>query len=233
MAGANGPDWGARASRRYIARAVEASLRRLKTDWIDLYMMHVPEPLTPIEETLSALDDVVRAGKVRYLGHSKFAAWQVADADWVAGSKGLTPFISAENQYNLLQREAEAELVPACQRFGLGLLPYYPLARGLLTGKYRRGEPAPAGTRLASPQYFPQLASAPWDTIEALTKFAEKRERTLLEIAIGGLAAQPAVGSVISGATRPEQVRQNAAAGAWEPSAEDLSALTALLRTRR
>jgi aryl-alcohol dehydrogenase-like predicted oxidoreductase len=229
MRGANGPDWDARGARRYIVRAVEASLRRLDTDWIDLYLMHTPDPATPIEETLTALDDVVRAGKVRYLGNSKFAAWQVADADWVARSGGLNRFVCAENQYNLLQREAEAELVPACQRFAMGLLPYYPLARGLLTGKYRRGEPAPPGTRLASPQYFPLLVDAPWDTIEALEGFAAERGRSLLEVAIAGLAARPTVASVIAGATAPEQVRQNAAAGQWEPSAEDLATLNDLL----
>ena len=233
MAGGNGPDWDARGARRYIVKAVEASLRRLHTDWIDLYMMHVPDPLTPIHETLAALDDLVRAGKVRYLGHSKFAAWQLADADWMARTQGLTPFICAENQYNLLQREAEAELIPACQRFGLGLLPFYPLARGLLTGKYRRGEPAPPNTRLAQAQYFPNLATAPWDTIEALTQFGAERDRSLLDVAIGGLAAQPAVGAVISGATNPQQVRQNAAAGAWVPTAEDLTALTGLLTPRK
>lgn len=230
MGGSNGPDWGARGSRRYIRRAVEASLRRLGTDWIDLYQMHVPDPGTPIEETLSALDDLVRAGKVRYLGHSNFAAWQVADAAWVARTRGLTPFISAQNHYNLLHRQPEAELLPACQRFGLGLLPYFPLASGLLTGKYRRGEAAPAGTRLANPAQSARLANAPWDTIEALAAFAAERGVTMVDVAIGWLAAQPTVASVIAGATTPEQVRTNVAAAAWRPTPEDLAALDAITK---
>lgn len=230
MAGANGPDWGARGARRYIVRAVEASLRRLGTDWIDLYQMHVPDPGTPIEETLSALDDLVRAGKVRYLGHSNFAAWQVADAAWVARTRGLTPFISAQNHYNLLHREAESELVPACQRFGLGVLPYFPLASGLLTGKYRRGETAPEGARLAAAAQSARLANAPWDTIEALSAFAAERGVGMLDVAIGWLAAQPAVASVIAGATTPEQVRANVAAAAWRPTADDLAALDTITK---
>jgi len=230
MAGTNGPDWGARGARGYIIRAVEASLRRLGTDWIDLYQMHVPDPGTPIEETLSALDDLVRAGKVRYLGHSNFAAWQVADAAWVARTRGLTPFISAQNHYNLLHRQPEAELLPACQRFGLGLLPYFPLASGLLTGKYRRGEAAPAGTRLANPAQSARLANAPWDTIEALAAFAAERGVTMVDVAIGWLAAQPTVASVIAGATTPEQVRTNVAAAAWRPTPEDLAALDAITK---
>jgi aryl-alcohol dehydrogenase-like predicted oxidoreductase len=230
MAGTNGPDWGARGSRRYIARAVEASLRRLDTDWIDLYQIHVPDSQTPIAETLSALDDLVHAGKIRYAGHSNFAAWQVADAAWTARSAGLAPFISAQNHYHLLHRDAEAELVPACQRFGLGLLPYFPLASGLLTGKYRRGSGAPEGTRLAGGRFAKRLAEAPWDTIEALERFAADRGLGILDLAIGGLAAQPAVASVIAGATRPEQVRANVAAGAWQPAAGDLATLDELTR---
>jgi aryl-alcohol dehydrogenase-like predicted oxidoreductase len=230
MDGGNGPDWGARGARRYLVRAAEASLRRLDTDWIDLYQMHVPDPGTPIEETLSALDDLVRAGKVRYLGHSNFAGWQVADAAWTARSAGLTPFVSAQNHYHLLHREVEAELVPACQRFGLGLLPYFPLASGLLTGKYRRGAGAPAGTRMAGERFARRLADAPWDTIEALERYAADRGVGILDVAIGGLAAQPAVASVIAGATRPEQVSANVAAGAWQPTAEDLTTLNHLTR---
>lgn len=232
LGGANGPDWGARGARRYVLRAAEASLRRLGTDWIDLYQMHVPDPGTPIEETLAALDDLVRAGKVRYLGCSNFAAWQVADADWIARASHRSRFISAQNDYSLLKRGVEAELVPACQRFGLGLLPFFPLARGLLTGKYRRGEPPPPGARLAAGRFAGHLATAPWDTIEALEKYAAERGRSLLDVAIGGLAAQPAVASVIAGATTPEQVRANVAAGAWRPSTEDLAALDAVLRSR-
>jgi aryl-alcohol dehydrogenase-like predicted oxidoreductase len=230
MAGGNGPDWGARGGRRYLARAVEASLRRLDTDWIDLYQMHVPDPGTPIEETLSALDDLVRAGKVRYLGHSNFAGWQVADAAWTARAAGLTRFVSAQNHYHLLHREVEAEVVPACQRFGLGLLPYFPLASGLLTGKYQRGATAPEGTRLAGERFAKRLAEARWDTIEALERFAADRGVGILDVAIGGLAAQPTVASVIAGATRPEQVRANVAAGAWQPSADELASLNDLTR---
>jgi aryl-alcohol dehydrogenase-like predicted oxidoreductase len=230
MEGANGPDRGARGARRYIARAVEASLRRLETDYIDLYQMHAPDPSTPIEETLSALDDLVRAGKVRYLGNSNFAGWQVADADWVARSTGRTPFISAQNEYSLLTRDVEAEVVPACQRFGLGILPFFPLNSGLLTGKYRRGERPAEGTRLSLERYARVFENAPWDTIEALTAFAEERGRTLLDVAIAGLAARPAVASVIAGATTPEQVRTNAAAIAWQPTADDRAALDAILQ---
>lgn len=225
MAGGNGPDWGARGSRRYLTRAVEASLRRLDTDWIDLYQLHEPDPGTPIEETLSALDDLVRAGKVRYLGHSNLTGWQTADADWTARTAGLTRFVSAQNHYHLLNRAVEAELVPACQRFGLGLLPYFPLASGLLTGKYRQGQPAPEGTRMSRARFARRLAEAPWDTIEALERFAAERGIGLLEVAIGWLAAQPTVASVIAGATRPDQVRANVAAGAWRPSADDLATL--------
>ncbi len=225
MAGANGTDRGARGARRYIHRAVEASLRRLGTDHLDLYQMHEPDPGTPIEETLSTLDGLVRDGKVRYLGNSNFSGWQIADAAWTATSAHLTPFVSAQNQYSLLSRGAEAEVVPACERFGLGLLPYFPLASGLLTGKYRRGEAPPAGTRLAEDRYAQRLATAPWDTVEALTKYAEQRGLTLLDVAIGGLAAKPAVASVIAGATTPEQVAANVRAGAWVPDADDLDEL--------
>ncbi|HWB38604.1 MAG TPA: aldo/keto reductase, partial [Rugosimonospora sp.] len=191
MHGTNGADHGARGSRSYITRAVEASLRRLRTDYIDLYQMHVPDPATPIEETLSALDDLVRAGKVRYLGHSNFSGYQTADAAWTARVNHLTPFVSAQNHYSLLERGPETDLVPALEHFGLGLLPFFPLASGLLTGKYHRGEAAPAGGRLADPRYARRLAEAPWDTIEALQSYAEKHDLSLLEVAIGGLAAKP------------------------------------------
>jgi aryl-alcohol dehydrogenase-like predicted oxidoreductase len=221
--GALGPDWGARGSRRYIRLAVEASLRRLRTDWIDLYQLHWPDPRTPIDETLSALDELVAEGKVRYIGSSNLTAWQVVDADWVARSNGMSRFISAQNQYSLLERDIERDLVPACEHTGIGVLPYFPLASGLLTGKYRRGAEAPAGTRLASrPE---RLAAANFDRIEALDGYARERGISMLDVAIGGLAAQPAVASVIAGATSPEQVRANVAAGAWQPSLADLAAL--------
>jgi aryl-alcohol dehydrogenase-like predicted oxidoreductase len=225
MEGVNGNDYSARGSRRYIARAVEASLRRLGTDHIDLYQFHEPDPATPIEETLAALDDLVRAGKVRYLGNSNFAGWQIADADWVARTRGLTPFISAQNRYSLLNRHVEKATVPACEHYGLGLLPFFPLESGLLSGKYRRGEAAAPGTRLSQERYAPLLANAPWDTVEAIGKYAAARDLTMLDVAIGGLAAQPAVTSVIAGATTPEQVRANVAAGAWRPSTADLEEL--------
>ncbi|MGV9809046.1 aldo/keto reductase [Micromonospora chersina] len=230
MHGLNGPDHGARGARRYIARAVEASLRRLDTDHIDLYQMHEPDPGTPIDETLAALDDLVTAGKVRYLGNSNFAGWQIADADWVASSNGRSRFISAQNHYSLLERSVEAEVIPACERFGLGMLPFFPLANGLLTGKYKRDEAPPAGSRLSGGgRYAERLAAADWDTIEAIEAYAAERGVSMLQVAIGGLAARPAVTSVIAGATTPEQVRANAEAGTWQPTDADLAALDALL----
>lgn len=223
MQGANGPDWGARGSRRYLRKAVEASLRRLGTDWIDLYQYHRPDPVTPLEETLAALHELVVEGKVRYLGSSNFAGWQVVEADWIARTGGLTPFVSAQNEYSLLERDVEDEVVPACEHVGVGLLPFFPLASGLLTGKYRRDEAAPDGTRLAG--QADRLAAADWDTIEALEVYAAERGLRPVDVAIGGLAAQPAVASVIAGATRPEQVADNVRAGLWDPTAQDLAAL--------
>jgi len=229
MEGLNGKDFGARGSRRYIVRAVEASLRRLETDYIDLYQMHDPDPATPIDETLAALHDLVRSGKVRYLGSSNFSGWQIADADWTARAGDLTPFISVQNQYSLLEREVETEVVPACEHFGLGLLPFFPLNSGLLSGKYKRGEKPAAGTRLAQDRYQRWLDAADWDTIEALTAFGAERGHSLLDVAIAGLAARPAVTSVIAGATTAEQVQANVAAGAWQLTAEDVAALDAVL----
>ncbi|MEU6432581.1 aldo/keto reductase [Microbispora sp. NPDC046973] len=221
--GANGPDWGARASRRYVRLAVERSLRRLKTDWIDLYQLHFPDPSTPIEETLSVLTDLVREGKVRYVGSSNFGSWQVTDADWIARTGGFERFVSAQNEYSLLDRRVEKELVPALLHHGIGLLPYFPLANGLLTGKYRRGEEPPAGTRLAGrPQY---LTDARFEVVERLQEFADRQGVTLLDVAIGGLLAQPAVSSVIAGATRPEQIKANVAAAAWRPDEAALKEL--------
>lgn len=215
VGGANGPDWGARASRRYVRKAVERSLRRLRTDWIDLYQLHFPDPSTPVEETLSVLTDLVREGKVRYLGSSNFAGWQVTDADWIARTAGLERFVSAQNEYSLLNRGIERDLVPALSHHGIGLLPYFPLANGLLTGKYRRGEQPPEGTRLAGrPQY---LTDARFEVVERLEEFAARQGVTLLDVAIGGLLAQPAVSSVIAGATRPEQIKANVAAAGWRP----------------
>ncbi|SDO52680.1 Predicted oxidoreductase [Nakamurella panacisegetis] len=221
--GANGPDDGARGSRRYIKQAVEASLRRLKTDWIDLYQLHQPDPLTPLEETLSALDDLVRSGQVRYIGHSNFAAWQLADAAALARAAHSTPFISAQNEYSLLRREIEPELIPAAAHFGVGILPFFPLANGLLTGKFRKAEQAPPGTRLTDLKPH-LLDEAPWAAVEQLADFAAHRDLSMVEVAFGWLLAQPMVSSVIAGATRPEQVVANAAAAnRWTPTPSDLA----------
>jgi len=231
MQGANGNDFGARASRRYVRRAVEASLRRLQTDHIDLYQLHQPDGVTPIEETLSALTELVREGKVRYVGCSNFDGWQVADAAWTARTAGLEGFVSVQNRYSLLDRTVEAEVTPACEAFGLGILPFFPLEYGLLTGKYRRGEEAPAGSRAAlDPSRSSWLANADWDRIEAFEKYAAARDLSPLDVAIAGLAAQPAVASVISGATSGDQVRANAAALRWVPTAEDLVELDEVTR---
>jgi aryl-alcohol dehydrogenase-like predicted oxidoreductase len=216
-----GPAAGAKGGRAYIRRAVTESLRRLRTDHIDLYQLHTPDPVTPVEETIAALHELVAEGKVRYLGHSNLSGWQIADAAHVAAVGGRTPFISAQNHWSLLARAAEAEVVPAARRFGLGVLPYFPLANGLLTGKFRRGEPIPAGTRLANrPAYVTDDKLA---TVEALIGWAERQGATLLEVAIGALAAQPGCGSVIAGAMNPEQVKANAAAADWIPSADQLA----------
>lgn len=231
MEGGNGEDFGARGSRRYIRRAVEASLRRLRTDHIDLYQLHEPDPATPIGETLGALTDLVREGKVLYLGCSNFAAWQIADAAWTAQSAGLEAFVSVQNRYSLLTRDIEAEVVPAAERFGLGILPFFPLEAGLLTGKYRRGEPAPAGTRFAvEAGRAAWLENADWDRIESVEKYAAARGLAPLDVAIAWLAAQPGVSSVISGAVSGDQVRANAAALRWEPSEADLAELDEITR---
>jgi len=214
----------ARGSRPYIRKAIEASLRRLQTDRIDLYQYHRPDGVTPIEETLGALDELVQEGTVRAIGSSNFTAAMVEEAHSIARERALTPFASEQSEYSWLARAAEDELLPTCERLGVGFIPYFPLASGLLTGKYRRGEPAPEGTRL----HGRELEEAKLDHVEGLEAFASERGVTLLEVAIGGLLAQPAVASVIAGATKPEQVRANAQAGNWQPSAEDLAALRAL-----
>jgi aryl-alcohol dehydrogenase-like predicted oxidoreductase len=221
---APGPNEGG-GSRHYVMRAVERSLKRLGTDYIDLYQLHRPDPNTPIEETLSALDDLVHQGKVRYIGSSNFAGWQIADADWTSRSDGLARFVSAQNNYSLLSREVEADVIPACERFGQGMLPFFPLASGMLTGKYRRNIAPPEGTRLASPMGARFMNEAAFDVVEALEKYAAERGVSLLTVAISGLAAQPTVSSVIAGATSPEQVRANVAAGTWTPTKDDLTEL--------
>ncbi|MEX2446913.1 MAG: aldo/keto reductase [Dehalococcoidia bacterium] len=204
------------ASRRWIMQAVEDSLRRLNTDYIDLYQVHIPDPNTPQDETLRALDDLVTQGKVRYLGNSNYAGWQIADGAWVAKSEHRTPYVSAQNAYSLLDRRADADVIPALKHFGLSLIPWGPLAGGLLTGKYQRGEAAPEGVRLASgPQAERLLTDRNFDIVDDLTKFAEERGHTILELAFCWLATMPYVGSVIAGATTPEQVRANVAAAEW------------------
>ncbi|MCV7719739.1 aryl-alcohol dehydrogenase-like predicted oxidoreductase [Micrococcaceae bacterium JKS001869] len=226
MGGLAGDDGGARGSRRYIVRAVEDSLRRLGTDWIDLYQFHTPDPATPIEETLRALDDLVRAGKVRYVGHSNRAGWQIAQAEYVARELGVERFVSAQNHYNLLDRRAELEVVPAAAEFGLGVLPYFPLANGLLTGKYSQGD-APEGSRLSHVRQH-MVADADLEQLAAFGRFARERGITEVQAAIGWLAAQGPVSSVIAGATHAAQVVENAAAADWLATAEDLAELDAL-----
>jgi len=207
----------------YIQWAVEGSLRRLRTDVIDVYQMHVPDPLTPIEETLGALNDLVHDGKVRWIGSSNFSAEQIEAAEEIARGAGFHRFVSAQNEYSFVDRGVEGDVLAACEKLGIGFLPYFPLASGLLTGKYRRGEEATEG-RLAGRE----IPDEQWDRVDALQAYADERGASLLEVAIGGLLAMPAVTSVIAGATKPEQVRGNVAAGAWEPSAEGVEALRAL-----
>ena len=225
------PSWGARGSRRYIRLAVEGSLQRLQTDWIDLYQLHTPDPETPIDETIAALDELVRAGKVRYLGHSNLSGWQVAEAELVARELGATRFVSAQNEYNLLSRAVEAEVLPAVRHFGLGFLPFFPLQNGLLTGKFSRSE-QPADTRIVR-QRRHILENAPWDVLDRYRDFAEARGITMLEATFGWLLAQPALASVIAGTTRPDQIRQNAAAGsAWRPSTGEVAEISELFAGR-
>jgi aryl-alcohol dehydrogenase-like predicted oxidoreductase len=223
MRGANGKDFGARGSRRYIVQAAEASLRRLGTDWIDLYQFHTPDPLTPIDETLAALDDLVTSGKVRYIGHSNRAGWQIAEAEFVARARGGARFISTQNHYNLLDRRAELEVTPAAEAYGLGVLPYFPLANGLLTGKYAPGK-APEGSRLSHTRTN-LVNDADWQQMDKFSKFAAERNLSEIQVAFSWLAAQPSVSSVIAGATRPEQIRENAAAVAWVPDADERAEL--------
>jgi aryl-alcohol dehydrogenase-like predicted oxidoreductase len=219
-------------SRRYIMTAVEASLKRLKTDWIDLYQYHQVDPLTPIEETLRALDDLVRQGKVRTIGSSKMPAWQVVDAHWTARANGLTPFIACEDEYSLLARGIEKDLIPAMAAHGIGLLPYYPLASGMLTGKYKRGEPYPADSRFAvikDRDYVGRfMTEATWTRLERLAAFAEGRGYRLLDVAMSWIASRPPVASVIAGATKPEQVEANVKAAAFPLIAEDLAEIDRL-----
>ena len=218
-----GPAAGAKGGRAYIRRAVAESLRRLRTDHIDLYQLHTPDPVTPVEETIAALHELVAEGKVRYLGHSNFSGWQLADAAHLAAHNSRTPFISAQNHWSLLDREAEADVVPAARHFGLGVLPYFPLANGLLTGKVRQGQAIPAGTRLAGRESY--VTSEKLAKVEALITWAQAHGVTILDVAIGALAAQPGCSSVIAGATSPEQIKANAATAEWIPSADELAGI--------
>jgi aryl-alcohol dehydrogenase-like predicted oxidoreductase len=211
-------------SRAYIMTAVEASLKRLKTDWIDVYYYHRPDPATPIEETLRALDDLVGHGKVRFVGCSNQSGAQIADALEIAGANKLAPFVTAQDQYNLVQRGIESTLVPVIQRHGLALVPYFPLASGLLTGKYRKGQPMPTGTRLSNTRYSDRfLSEENLALVERLAAFCATRRRTMLELAFGWLLAKPYVATIIAGASTPEQLRQNAGALGWQMTAEEVA----------
>ncbi len=222
------------ASRRYIMSEVEASLRRLRTDWIDLYQLHQPDPLTPIEETLRAMDDLVRQGKVRYIGCSNLNAWQTVEALWTSKHLNLNAFISYQNEYSLLVRDIDQELIPAMQAYGLGLLPFFPLASGLLTGKYKRNAPMPQGARLTNTKAIANryLTEENWSIVERLESFSDKRGHSLLELAFSWLAARPTVSSVIAGATKPEQVEQNVRAAEWKLTREDLAEIDQLTRKK-
>jgi aryl-alcohol dehydrogenase-like predicted oxidoreductase len=218
---------GAKGSRAYIRRAVDASLTRLRTDWIDLYQLHTPDPGTPIEETIDALDDLVRDGKIRYYGHSNLTGWQIAEAHLTARARTRSGFVSSQNQFSLLERDAEREVLPAARRFGLGFFPYFPLYNGLLTGKFTR-DGGPEGSRIMS-QRRHLWENAPWDALDAYRAFCDARGITMLEATFGWLLAQPAVSSVIAGATSSEQVASNAAAGAaWRPTAQEAAEIDAL-----
>jgi len=220
------------ASRRYIMAEVEASLRRLNTDWIDLYQQHQPDPATPIEETLRALDDLVHQGKVRYIGCSTLPVWQVVEAQWTARHCGLHHFISCQEEYSLLARALDSDMMPVLEAYGLGLIPFRPLADGLLTGKYKRGTPPPPSTRFGSaPRAAARYGDRVWTAVERLEGFAAEHGHGLLDLAFGWLLSRPAVASVIAGATRPEQVEANVrAAGQWQLTADEMQAIDQLTR---
>lgn len=218
---------GPRGSRDYILQAIEASLQRLRTDVVDMYWYHQPDGVTPIAETLETLDELVRGGSVRAIGASNFSAQQLEEADAVARDRAITRFTAVQNEYSLLVRDAERDVMPVCERLGIGFVPYYPLASGLLTGKYRRGEPGPSGARLSERE---QIASdEQFDLLDALDGYARDRGISMLDVAIGALIERPVISSVIAGATKPEQVRANAAAARWKPSDQDLVKLEELL----
>ena len=212
------------ASRRYIMSAVEDSLRRLKTDWIDLYQLHQPDPLTPLDETMQALDDLVTQGKIRYIGCSNLPSWQVVESQWISKSMGLNRFVSCQDEYNILNRNVEAELIPAMQKYGCGLLPYFPLASGLLTGKYKRTE-MPEGARLTDMPTFANriyLTDENFDFVDNLNEFAHKTGHSILELAFGWMASRPTTASIIAGATKPEQIDANVAAVNWVLSQSEI-----------
>jgi aryl-alcohol dehydrogenase-like predicted oxidoreductase len=209
-------------SHGYIMRVVETSLRALGTEWIDLYQLHQPDPKTPIEETLAALDTLVTQGKIRYAGCSNFAGWQVADAHWTAMNARLRGFVSLQNEWSLLSRAIETEVVPACRHFGLGILPYFPLASGLLTGKVRRGQKPPGDSRLSGEQFAKLLTDANFDKLERIEAWGRDHGRSLLQVALSWLASHPVVSSVIAGATKPEQVKANVAATSTDLTADAL-----------
>ncbi len=223
-----GDGWeGPRGAPEYIRHAADASLRRLQTDVIDVYWYHRPDGITPIADTLAGLDELVKAGKVRAIGASNFSAAQIRDAEQAANERGLTRFTAIQNEYNLLAREPEQDVLPLCEQLNLAFIPYYPLASGLLTGKYHRDQAAPEGARLSKRE---QIASdAQWDLVEALSAYAQERGLPLTDVAIGALLTQPAVASVITGATRASQLESNASAANWKPSEADLQALRSLL----
>jgi aryl-alcohol dehydrogenase-like predicted oxidoreductase len=218
-------------SRRHISASVESSLKRLNTDYIDLYQIHQPDPETPQEETLEAMTDLVRAGKVRYLGCSNFEGWQVVESLWVSDVRKLAPYVSAQNEYSLLHRSVEKDLVPVCRQFGVGILPYFPLASGFLTGKYKRGAEPAKDTRLGAMKQLAQRygTESNWDTVERLQQFAQGRGHSLLELAMSWLAANPCVSSVIAGATKPDQVAANAKAADWNLTPEELTEIDKIL----
>ena len=212
-------------ARRYIMTAVEDSLRRLKTDWIDLYQLHQPDPLTPLDETLRALDDLVHQGKVRYIGCSNLAAWGVVDSQWISKTQGYSRFVSCQDEYNLLNRSVEAELLPAMEAHGCGLLPYFPLASGLLTGKYKR-DAMPEGARLTDMPKFANrtyVTEQNFDIVDKLDAFAKARGHSLLELVFSWMASRPTTASIIAGATKPEQIDSNVAAAGWVLTAEEIA----------
>ena len=212
-----------RGSPEYVRSAIEGSLRRLRSEYIDVYQMHEPDPSTPVAETLDVLDELVREGKVRWIGSSNFSTAQIREADEVARDRGFARFVAAQNEYSLVEREAEDELLPLCDSLGIGVLPYFPLASGLLTGKHPVGQ-VPTDGRLAGRE----IAAERWEKVEALQRYADERGLTLLDVAVGGLLAMPAIVSVIAGATKPEQVRANVRAGSWEPKQDDVAQLRRL-----